>query len=209
MLEVALAGIVAGYAIAIPVGAIAVLIIHVGFAEGLRPGLAAGAGAAAADGIYALLAALGGLAVASLVGPLLGPLRIAAGGVLIALGLRGLLGLRSPRDAVSAAAALAGVRSHRRTFGTLLGLTLLNPLTVIYFAALAVGLPFLAGAAERLVFAAAAFGASLTWQSLLAGFGALLGRGLGHRLRRVTVLLGNLVIVVMGGAIVLDGLSGI
>jgi arginine exporter protein ArgO len=146
------------------------------------------------------------LAVAALVGPLIGPLRIAAGGVLIALGLRGLAVLRAPRDVAPASHTAAGRRTHGRTFVTFLGLTLLNPLTVIFFTALAVGLPFLAGPGERLVFALAAFLASLSWQSLLAGFGALLGRGSGHRLRRLTVVVGNLVIVGMGAAILLDGL---
>jgi threonine/homoserine/homoserine lactone efflux protein len=47
--QAALAGLVAGYAIAIPVGAIAVLIIHTALTQGLRAGLAAGAGAATAD----------------------------------------------------------------------------------------------------------------------------------------------------------------
>lgn len=172
----------------------------------MRTGLAAGAGAAAADGIYALLAALGGIAVAAVVGPLIGPLRVAAGVVLIALGVRGLLASRGPRDSVAASAALANRRSHRRTFAALLGLTLLNPLTVVYFAALAVGVPFLAGPGERLVFAAAAFLASLSWQSLLAVFGALLRRGSGQRLRQLTSLGGNLVIGLMGAAILLDGL---
>lgn len=40
MLEAAIAGAIAGFAIAIPVGAIAVLIIHVAITGGLRPGLA-------------------------------------------------------------------------------------------------------------------------------------------------------------------------
>ena len=39
-----LAGIFAGYAIAVPVGVIAVLIIETGMAGGLRRGFAAGAG---------------------------------------------------------------------------------------------------------------------------------------------------------------------
>lgn len=38
MIEAALAGAIAGYAIAIPVGAIAVLIIHVGLTTGFRCG---------------------------------------------------------------------------------------------------------------------------------------------------------------------------
>ena len=47
-----LAGIFAGYAIAVPVGVIAVLIIETGMAGGLRRGLAAGAGAATVDLVY-------------------------------------------------------------------------------------------------------------------------------------------------------------
>ena len=47
-----LAGIFAGYAIAVPVGAIAVLIIEAGMVGGLRRGLAAGAGAATVDLAY-------------------------------------------------------------------------------------------------------------------------------------------------------------
>ena len=79
MLQAAIAGALAGYAIAIPVGAIAVLIIHTGLTHGLRAGLAAGAGAATADFIYASLAALAGLWVASIIGPFETPLRSSAG----------------------------------------------------------------------------------------------------------------------------------
>jgi threonine/homoserine/homoserine lactone efflux protein len=42
-------GVLAGYGIAIPVGAIAVLIIEVSIRRGLTSGLQAGAGAASAD----------------------------------------------------------------------------------------------------------------------------------------------------------------
>jgi threonine/homoserine/homoserine lactone efflux protein len=206
MLEAALAGIVAGYAIAIPVGAIAVLIIHIGLLRGLRQGLAAGAGAASADGIYASAAALGGLALASVIEPLVGPLRIVAGGVLIAFGVRGFLALRGPRDALGPAARDAHAVSPGRTYLSLLGLTLLNPMTVVYFVALTIGLPFLGGLAERIVFALAALVASLSWQSLLAFVGAALGRGSGRRLRTPTVVLGSALILLMGGLILLEGL---
>jgi hypothetical protein len=46
-------GVLAGYGIAIPVGAIAVLIIDVSIRRGLAIGMQAGAGAATADLIYA------------------------------------------------------------------------------------------------------------------------------------------------------------
>jgi arginine exporter protein ArgO len=208
VLEAAIAGAIAGLAIAVPVGAIAVLIIHTGLSRGLRHGLAAAAGAATADGVYATLAALAGLGVTAVIGPLIGPLRIVGGLVLIGLGVRGLLALRSASEATveSAAAHSIARRAHRRTYLELLGLTLLNPATVIYFAALTVGLSFLGDLPERLVFAAAAFVASLSWQALLALLGAGLGRGFGHRVHRPTVLIGNAVVIALGALIVLEGL---
>ncbi len=209
MLQAAIAGALAGYAIAIPVGAIAVLILHTGITQGLRAGLAAGAGAATADFLYASIAALAGFWVASFIGPLIEPLRVVGGLILIAFGIRGLLLLRSGRETVEPIAAHDELRQpHHRTYVAVLGLTLLNPATVIYFTALTVGLPFLGGSGERLVFAVAAGLASLSWQWLLAIVGAALGRGGGHRVRRVSSAVGNGVIVVMGALILLGPISG-
>src|SRR5262245_60020369 len=136
MFEAIVAGAVAGFAIAVPVGAIAVLIIHTGLTRGLRAGIAAAAGAASADGIYATVAVLAGIGVTAIIGPLVGPLRIVGGLVLILLGLRGLLSLRSPGAIGEADVIEAAAPSHRRTYFELLGLTLLNPATIVYFAAL-------------------------------------------------------------------------
>ena len=207
MLQALLAGAVAGYAIAIPVGAIAVLIIHTGITDGLRHALAAGAGAASADAIYATLAVLAGLGLSSIIGPLETPLRIVGGALLMVIGARGLVSLRSARG--SDTGRHVPRTAHSRTYLTVLGLTLLNPATVVYFAALAVGLPFLSGLAERLAFAAAAFTASLSWQSLLAVFGATVGRGAGHRLHGPTVLLGNAIVLLIGALILLAGVGAL
>jgi arginine exporter protein ArgO len=207
VLEAALAGALAGYAIAIPVGAIAVLIIHTGLTQGLRSALAAGAGAATADLIYASIAALAGLWVVSMIGPLVGPLRLAGGAILVAFGLRRLYVLRSARETVAPMTAREGARrSHGRTYVAMLGLTLLNPATVVYFTALTVGLPFLGDVADRLAFAAAAGAASLSWQWLLAFAAAALGRGGNQRVRMVTAGIGNAVIVVLGLIILMSGL---
>jgi hypothetical protein len=45
-MEAFITGVVAGYGIAIPVGAIAILIVEVGLKHGFRPAFFAGAGAA-------------------------------------------------------------------------------------------------------------------------------------------------------------------
>ena len=203
-----MAGAIAGYAIAIPVGAIAVLIIQTGFRRGMAHGLAAAGGAASADGIYATVAALAGLAVTSLIGPLIGPLRVAGGAVLVAIGLLGLLGLRNRPEPGTFPAGGHAARSQLRTYFAMLGLTLLNPATVIYFAALTVGLPLLGGISERIAFVVAAFAASLSWQILLAAFGATLGRGAGRRLQAPTMLAGNIIIIGLGLLVLGGGLTG-
>ncbi len=90
MIAAFVAGLAAGYGIAIPVGAVAVLIVETGIRFGGRTAAAAGAGAASADGIYAAVAALFGAALAGVLTPWERPLRAAAVVVLAALSLHGL-----------------------------------------------------------------------------------------------------------------------
>ena len=94
MLTSAIAGALAGFGIAVPVGAIAVLIVTTAAARGAVVGFAAGAGTASADGIYASLAALFGAALSGVIAPWLAGLRVAAAIVLAAIGLIGLWRLR-------------------------------------------------------------------------------------------------------------------
>lgn len=196
-----LAGLLAGYGIAIPVGAVATYLVSLTARTSLRTGACAALGVATADGLYALLAALGGTALAAALQPVLVPLRWASALVLLALAIRGTvttlrqyrarrLTTRPQRDPVSPA----------RAYVALLGITLLNPTTVVYFAALVLGsrATDAVGPLEQAVFVLAAFLASASWQLLLAGGGALLGRALtGHRGRLVTGLLSSAVIAVL------------
>ena len=202
MLASFFAGALAGYAIAIPVGAIAVLIVETGIRRGFRTAAAAGAGAASADGLYAALAAAGGAAIAGVLEPLARPLRIVAIGALLGIGLRGLvLLLLGPRGVAGTAVMPARPVA---TYLRFLALTLLNPATVIYFAALILGLPNLGrGPGERAAFVAGAFLASLSWQTTLAGIGAVAHHRLPRRFQVAISLLGNLVII--GFALVLAG----
>ena len=131
-----LAGVVAGYGIAVPVGAIGALIAGLSARTSLRVGAAAGLGAATADGIYAAVAVAGGAAVAGVIAPVAGPLRWIGGLVLLVLaGWTAWGAIRKPGT---------GARDERpatafRAYAGILGLTLLNPATVIYFAALVLG----------------------------------------------------------------------
>ena len=92
--------------------------------------------------------------------------------------------------------------SARRTYLVFLGLTLLNPVTVTYFAALILGLTATgAGPAEKAAFVAGAFLASLSWQLLIAAVGAFLHRRLPPRLRAGVILLGNAIILLFAAVI--------
>ncbi|MFF9896483.1 LysE family transporter [Streptomyces longispororuber] len=188
------AGLAAGYGIAVPVGAVATYLVALTARTSLRVGASAALGVATADGLYALVATVAGAAAARVVTPAVGPLRLLSAAVLVFLAVRAARAAvaRYRRDPGEAAALRAEhPPTPARAYVTFLGITLLNPMTVVYFAALVVGTG--TGAEpDRLgqaVFTGAAFAASASWQLLLAGGGALLGRALtGRRGRLVTAL---------------------
>jgi len=187
-----LAGVVAGYGVAVPVGAIGALIAGLSARTSLRVGAAAGMGAATADGIYALLAVAGGAAIAGLIAPIATPLRWVAAAVL--LGLAAMTAWGALRKAGSAARPERPTTPLRAYLG-ILGLTLLNPATVVYFAALVLGR---GGEGGGFWFVLGAFLASASWQLLIAGGGSLVGRLLtGERGRLITALVSSAVIAIL------------
>ena len=202
MVEAFLIGVVAGYAIAIPVGPIAVLILGVGMRDGVRSAMAAGAGTATADVVYATLAMLTGPTLVAVIAPVLVPARLVAGTLLFAIAYRQ---LRVARVAATAARAPAAAA---RTYATVLALTLLNPATVIYFASLAVGLPTIsAEAGARPLFVAGAGLASLSWQWLLAGAGSSLHGRVPERVGVLTRYASSAIIAVLALKIVADAVA--
>jgi arginine exporter protein ArgO len=205
-------GVIAGYGIAIPVGAIAVLIIDLALRRGFRPGFAAGAGAASADWIYAGLAVAAGTALAVALRPFALWLAFASGGVLVALGMSGVWRVWRARPAsVAPEAVPTDGRSLRLVYLQFLGLTLLNPLTVVYFAALVLGgsLGSNGTPASGLLFMLGAGLASLSWQTLLAGIGSLLGKRLPPRARLITSLVGNMLVIALGVRILIQAQGGV
>jgi threonine/homoserine/homoserine lactone efflux protein len=190
-------GILAGLGIAVPVGPIAVLLVDLSTRRGFAHALPAAIGAASADLTYAAVAAVVGLAVADTVGSFAGPLRAISVVALLAIVVirtRELLRDRV-RDAGTSVERVDP--SAVRTYGAFLGLTLLNPVTITYFAALILGLQddALAGAGAKALFVAGAFAASASWQVLLIAAGAVLHHRLPERAQLVTGAIGNLVIL--------------
>lgn len=202
-LDAFLSGVVAGYGIAIPVGPIAILILELGLRRGFWISFSAGAGAASADLIYATIAALAGTFLVSVLAPFASILRVGSALGLIAMGAWLLYHGRNFSG--RAERPRFGATNCPQTYGMVLGLTLLNPVTVTYFTTLILGMK--ADSSQSLVsailFISGAFLASLSWQSLLASIGGIAHKRLPAKAQVATFVFGNVVIMTLGVAILL------
>lgn len=190
--EALLSGVLAGLAVAVPLGAIGVLIVELAATHGFRTGWAAGLGTATADLFYGAAAAFAGGAAVAALSAVRTELRIAGGLVLLAVALHGLGRARRVAGSPPARAPRAG----GRTYATFLGLTAINPLTIVIFASIVAGLPEIAsgGLPAKLAFVVGVGGASALWQTALAGGGSVLGRA-GPRARLATTVVGHLIVL--------------
>lgn len=199
LVEPLVSGLVAGWGVAIPLGAIGVLIVDAGMRGGFRPAAAAAAGVATADFLYAAVAAAAGAAVAAVLSPYERTVQLLAASVLVGVAVFGFLSLRR-RAADSAPPPPRGL------FLRFVALTSVNPATVAYFAALIAGLPAVASApaGAKIVFVVAAGLASLSWQLVLAGAGATLHHRLPSSARLWTAVLGNMLVLALALRMALD-----
>jgi arginine exporter protein ArgO len=198
------AGLLAGGALAVPLGAIGLLLVREGLTGGMRAGAAGATAVATVDGLYCAAALLLGAAWEPLVsswGPVPG---VMAGAVLIIMGGYGLAGLARP------AAVREGRERHPspgRVFALFLGLTAVNPATLVYFVALTAALPAsVAVHRAPAVFVAGVVLASLAWQLALVAAGAFGGGRIGGRGRAVVSGCGFAVVALLGAAAVVTAL---
>jgi threonine/homoserine/homoserine lactone efflux protein len=161
-----LRGFILGLAIAAPVGPIGVLCIRRTLVQGRTFGFVSGLGAATADATYGCIAAFGLTAISTLLVRQQDVLRLLGGLFLCYLGVKTLLARPSDRSAAAEGQSLGNA-----FFSTLL-LTLTNPITILSFVAVFVGLGV--GRAGNGYGAAAAivlgvFLGSSAWWFLLSG----------------------------------------
>jgi arginine exporter protein ArgO len=200
MKDVILQGAVTGYAIALPVGAVAAYLVGLTARTSLRIGVPAALGVATVDGIYALTAVMGGAALAAVIEPIADPLRIGSAVLLICVAAYGAVrAIREYGDPLQDTGQHGRITPLKAYLG-LFAMTAVNPATVVYFAAVVLGSASLVAASgvERTAFALAAFSASASWQLVVVCGGALVGHLLtGPRGRLATALGSSTVIFAM------------
>jgi threonine/homoserine/homoserine lactone efflux protein len=181
-----LAGLVAGLAIAMQVGAVSLLLIEAAVTAGPRVGLAAGMGVATADLGYAAVAAAAGGAVGAVLSSHEAEIRIAAAAVLAAIALHGLARRREEPDAASVVPG--------RPYLRFLAITGANPLTIASFAAVAAALS-LDGWEAAAAFTAGVGAASAGWHVALSLAAGHAGRWVTPRIRRALAIGGRIVVL--------------
>ncbi|MFC9818504.1 LysE family transporter [Streptomyces erythrochromogenes] len=195
----ALAGAAAGLGVAMPMGAMSVLLLQEAMRH-RRTAVAAAMGIAVVDLGYAALATAVGPWVASHVSPVEAWVRLASAAILLAIAAHGLAGARpesappvpapDPAAAPGATRTTTGVRPAK-AFARFVALTAINPTTALYFAALTTA----QGASLGTGPAGAAFlvgvgAASLLWQQSLVALGSLAGARISATARVWTFRLG-------------------
>ncbi|WP_405788785.1 LysE family transporter [Streptomyces sp. NBC_00029] len=197
----ALAGTVAGLGVAMPMGAMSVLLLQEAM-RNRRTAVAAAVGIAAVDLGYAALATALGPWVASHVSPVEAWVRLASAVILLVIAAHGLSraspapppapgAAAPPAPAGGGRASVAAPARPAKAFARYVGLTALNPTTALYFAALttAQGADLRAGPAGA-AFLLGVGAASLLWQQALVALGSLAGHRIPHGARVWTFRLG-------------------
>jgi arginine exporter protein ArgO len=204
-----LAGAVAGLAVAMPVGAIGAYLVGLAARERFSVAAAAAVGVASVDGGYALVASLGGAGLRSLLQQTSTILTLLAALLLVGLALRTLRRSVGRFRAVEAPVSGAGrLGSPLRAYAALVGLTAVNPATLITFSAVVLGRPGRNAGLSWLAtgsFTVGAFTASAVWQLVVAGGGSLLGRLLAGRRGQLGIAIASAVLMLGLAVAVLVG----
>ncbi|MET0353601.1 MAG: LysE family transporter [Plantibacter flavus] len=206
LLVALLTGSVAGLALAAPLGAIGLLLLQEGITRGLRRGLPAAAAVATVDVAYCTVAVAAGALAAPIVNGWSPWPQLLGGVAVVALGVHGLLqGLRAKPSAGERPAGRSG--PSRQRYLLFLGLTAINPATLVYFAAILTGLTeFTESGSTAVAFIVGVGLASFGWQALLVALGARLRRRTGPAFRKRSAIVGNGLVVVFGVALIIQAL---
>jgi len=197
MFPALLTGIIIGFSVAAPVGPIALLIMRRSLNEGRLAGFISGLGAATADLICGLAAALGLSAITTLINSHRSSLQLVGGIFMIWLGIHAF----RAKDPVSAAQRPLHERNLFLAYVFTFLLTMANPLTLLgmvgVVAAAGVGGPAYSHT-DTVVLGGGIFIGSASWWLILSHLAGWLGHKLGHHVMHVINMVAGALIVGFG-----------
>jgi threonine/homoserine/homoserine lactone efflux protein len=175
-------GLLIGLIVAVPIGPVNLICIRRTLAFGSLNGFVAGMGAAAGDGIFAIVTGFGLTAVSQLIEGFSFPLELSGGALLLYFGWRTFFNDPHLRDADKLVSRQNGRSSLAGAMASTFALTITNPATLLAFAGLIAGFGGLAGARQP-SFVSAAFvvagvigGSTAWWLALTTVVGLLHAR---------------------------------
>ncbi|HEY1276871.1 MAG TPA: hypothetical protein VGF25_18330 [Thermoleophilaceae bacterium] len=200
-----LAGLTAGLAIAMQIGAVSLLLVEASVVGGPRAGVAGGMGVATADLTFAAVACAAGGAANAALAAHEAELRLVAAGALAAISVAGLVAVARSRGGGAGAGAAAEPQRDppERNYLRFLGVTMANPLTIVSFAAVATALS-LGGALSAAAFVAGVGAASAAWHLALTLAAGHAGRWLTPRVRRALAIGGRLAVLAIAAHLALS-----
>jgi threonine/homoserine/homoserine lactone efflux protein len=129
-----LKGVIIGFSLAAPVGPVGIMCIRRTLTHGHLRGFVSGLGAAAADSVYAIVAAFGITLISNFIVRQEIWIRLIGGILLLVLGTRTLLHHPQERE------PKVGINGHASAFVSMFFLTFTNPMTLFAFAVVFAGL---------------------------------------------------------------------
>jgi predicted secreted hydrolase/threonine/homoserine/homoserine lactone efflux protein len=194
-------GIVIGFSIAAPVGPIGVLCIRRTLAEGRLSGFVSGLGAATADAIYGCIAGFGLTFISDLLIGQQSWIRLIGGLFLCYLGIKTLLAQPSEQAASAQGSGLLDA------YGSILFLTLTNPMTILSFVAIFAGLGIADTGGDygsALILVLGVFTGSGLWWFLLSGIASVLRTRFDARALRWVNRISGAIILAFGATALLS-----
>jgi threonine/homoserine/homoserine lactone efflux protein len=200
-LNLFLQGMIIGLTLAVPVGPIALLCIQRAVTDGRLHGIISGIGVATADSFYAAVTFFGLTFISGLILSHQFSLRLAAGVVLIFVGIRIFLSLPAPLNGKT------GHETYLKDYLSMVAIAIANPLTLIFFVAILPG--FGVVLTENSVLSASEFvggiffGSTLWWIILCGSIGSVRSRITAEHLGLINRISGVLIVVFGVGMVLL------
>jgi len=200
------AGFIAGLALAIPLGPMAILLIGTTLRSGRGVGSFGALAMATVDACYAAIVFAFGNLVITALSEWVFPLRILGSAILVVIAVKIWLDSRKPLEP-DASRQSSLTHSRVLTFAKFFGLTIINPATAFYFVGITPSVSSLSSsqglAVGFLVFAAGVFFGSLIWQLTLVQMGSFTAKFTDQKVQNQIQKFGSVLILLLAVGLLL------